>query len=172
MEVSLIENLQREDLNPIEEAEAYKRLIEEFSLTQEEIAKRIGKSRPAITNSMRLLSLDKRVIQYIIDGTISEGHGRVMAGLENKEIQYEVAKKIIDDTLNVRQTEKLIKVIVDKKKTKEKTKKEIYIKELEDRLKNVLGTKVIINKGRKKGKIEIEYYSNDDLERIIDMFNA
>jgi ParB family transcriptional regulator, chromosome partitioning protein len=168
MEVSLIENLQREDLNPVEEAIAYKKLIDEFKMTQEEIANRIGKSRPAIANSLRLLNLDERLINYLMDGTISEGHGKIIAGVEDKQIQYEIAKKIIDEGLNVRQTEKIIKSFLDNKVSKKaKTKKDIYIKDIEDRLKSILGTKVTINKGRKKGKIEIEYYSEDDLQRII-----
>lgn len=173
MEISLIENLQREDLNPIEEALAYRRLMDEFSLTQEEISVRVGKSRPVIANSLRLLNLDKRVIQYIVEGTISEGHGRVLAGIDSFELQYEIAKRIIDDGLNVRQTEKLARSLNDNRsKKKEKVKTDIYIKEIEDRLKTVLGTKVTINKGNKKSKIEIEYYSNEDLERILDIFNV
>jgi ParB family chromosome partitioning protein len=172
MEISLIENLQREDLNPMEEAMAYRRLVDEFSLTQEEIAIRVGKSRPSIANSLRLLNLDSRVANYIIDGTLSEGHGRMLVSIDNVDLQYEIAKKIIDESLNVRQTEKLIKKLNEKKPFNEKKeKKEIYIKEIEDRLKNVLGTKVTINKTRKKGKIEIEYYSEDDLQRILDIFN-
>ena len=171
MEVSLIENLQREDLNPIEEAKAYKRLIDEFKITQEEIAIRIGKSRPAITNTLRLLALDDRILNYIIEGTLTEGHGRSIVSLENKEIQYEIAKKVIDDGLNVRQTETIIKNLQNvKTKPKEKQAKDIYTKDLENRLKTILGTKVSINKGRKKGKIEIEYYSSEDLERIIELF--
>lgn len=172
MEISLIENLQREDLNPIEEAMAYKRLIDEYSFTQDEIAKRIGKSRPVITNSLRLLNLDNRVIQYIIEGTISEGHGRVLAGIVNFELQYEIAKKIIDDNLNVRQTEKLARMSGKSKSAKkDNIKKDIFIKEVEDKLKSILGTKVIINKGKRKGKIEIEYYSQEDLNRILDILN-
>lgn len=172
MEISLIENLQREDLNPMEEAMAYKRLIDEFSLTQEQIAGRVGKSRPAIANSLRLLNLDSRVANYIVDGTLSEGHGRMLVSIDNGELQYEIAKKIIDESLNVRQTEKLIKKLNEKKPiTEKREKKEIYIKEIEEKLKDVLGTKVNINRTRKKGKIEIEYYSDDDLQRILDIFN-
>ena len=172
MEISLIENLQREDLNPIEEASAYKKLMDDFNMTQEDIAVRVGKSRPAITNSIRLLNLDERVLNYLIDGTISGGHGKVLASINDKNLQYEISKKIIDEGLNVRQTEKLIKKIEGKKENKEKIiKKEVYIKDIEDKLKNYFGTKVIINKGRKKGKIEIEYYSKDDLDRIIEMLN-
>lgn len=172
MEISLIENLQREDLNPIEEAQAYKKLMDDFKLTQEDIAERVGKSRPAITNSIRLLSLDERVLNYLIDGTISEGHGKVLASINDKNLQFEIAKKIIDENLNVRQTEKLIKKIEGKKENIEKIiKKEVYIKDIENRMKNYFGTKVTINNGRKKGKIEIEYYSKDDLERIVEMLN-
>lgn len=172
MEISLIENLQREDLNPIEEAKAYKKLIDEFSITQEEIANRIGKSRPAIANTLRLLSLDERILNYLAEGIITEGHGKAIVSVEDKNVQYEIAKKIIDEGLNVRQTEKLIKNFNSVKvNTKEKSVKDVYIKDVENRLKSVLGTKVTINKGRKKGKIEIEYYNNEDLERIIDMFN-
>jgi ParB family chromosome partitioning protein len=172
MEISLIENLQREDLNPMEEAMAYKRLVDEFSLTQEEIAGRVGKSRPSIANSLRLLNLDYRVANYVTDGTLSEGHGRMLVSVDNCDLQYEVAKKIIDESLNVRQTEKLIKKLNEKKPvTERKDKKALYIKEIEDKLKDILGTKVSINKTRKKGKIEIEYYSEDDLQRILDIFN-
>ncbi len=172
MEISLIENLQREDLNPMEEAMAYKRLVNEFSLTQEEIAIRVGKSRPSIANSLRLLNLDSKVANYLVEGTLSEGHGRMLVSIDNHELQYEIAKKIIDESLNVRQTEKLIKKINGKKPaTQRKDKKDIYIKEIEDKLKDILGTKVSINKSRKKGKIEIEYYSEDDLQRILDIFN-
>lgn len=172
MEISLIENIQREDLNPIEEALAYKKLINEFGLTQEELSKRVGKSRPAITNSMRLLTLDSRVIDMILNQDITEGHGKIIAGIEDKDLQYEIAIKVVNDGLNVRQTEKLIQSLGNKKTEKTKTdSKDIYIKDIEARLKSVLGTKVSINKGRKKGKIEIEYYSEDDLQRIIDLFH-
>lgn len=173
MELSLIENLQREDLNPIEEAEAYKRLIDDFNLTQEAISTKVGKSRPVIANSLRLLNLHDKVKQYLIESTISVGHGRLLLEINDKEKQFEAAKRIIDDGLNVRQTEKLIKEILEKKDRKKvPVKKDIYIKEMEDRLKNVLGTKVYINNGKKKGKIEIEYYSKEDLERLIEILNA
>jgi ParB family chromosome partitioning protein len=172
MELSLIENLQREDLNPIEEALAYKRLSEEFNLTQEEISNKVGKSRPAIANSLRLLNLDKRVQNYLTEGTISEGHGRVLAGIAKNEIQYELAKKIIEEGLNVRQTEILSKTFeMNKKKVKNEISKNLYIKDIEDKFKTILGTKVTINNGKKKGKIEIEYYSEDDLQRIIDILD-
>lgn len=173
MEISLIENLQREDLNPVEEARAFKRLMEEFKITQEEISNRIGKSRSAVANSLRILSLDERVLNYLIDGTLSEGHGKSLASIENKDIQYDLAKKIIDEGLNVRQTEALIKSSNNpKQKSVEKPTKDIYLKDLENRLKGALGTKVSINKGRKKGKIEIEYYGKEDLERIMELFKV
>lgn len=171
MEISVIENLQREDLNPIDEAEAYKRLIDEFSLTQENISEKVGKSRSAIANSLRLINLDDRVKQYLIDETISEGHGRLLLSLEDKELQYETAKKIIDEGLNVRQTEKLIKNIKNVKPEKKKKEKNIYIRDIEDKLKDRLGTKVNISDNKKKGKIEIEYYSPEDLERILEVFS-
>lgn len=173
MEVSLIENIQREDLNPIEEATAYKRLIDEFQLTQEDVANRIGKSRTVITNSMRLLNLDNRVIEYIREGILSEGHGKILVGLSDKNTQYELAQKIIDDGLSVRQTEKLVKLINTKTKgAKSCTKKDIYIIDIQEKLKSYFGTKVTINQGKNKGKIEIEYYSEEDLQRIIDMFHS
>lgn len=172
MEISLIENLQREDLNPIEEALAYKRLMDEFNLTQEQIALRVGKSRPVITNSLRLLNLDKKVIDFIIENKLSEGHGRILASIENKELQVEIAKKIIEDALNVRQTEKIIQNLKNNKNKNIKKKKvDSYIKEIQDKLMNHLGTKVNISTKRKKGIIEIEYYSKEDLERILELFN-
>jgi len=172
MEISLIENIQREDLNAIEEAFAYKRLIEEFNMTQEEVADRVGKSRSAVANLLRLLNLDDRVKGYVVDGVLSEGHGRAMIAIAKGDIQYEVAKKIIDDGLNVRQTEKLVKTVLKGKSRKQVNKNDSYMLEIQERLKNVLGTKVNINYGRKKGKIEIEYYSNEDLERILEILNA
>ncbi|CDF58973.1 Chromosome (plasmid) partitioning protein ParB / Stage 0 sporulation protein J [Thermobrachium celere DSM 8682] len=154
MEISLIENIQREDLNPIEEALAYKKLIDEFGLTQEELANRLGKSRPAITNSLRLLSLDKRVIDMILNQDITEGHGKIIAGIDDKDKQYEIAIKVVNEGLNVRQTEKLIQSINVIKDKKEKSNtKDIYIKDIEERLKNIFGTKVSINKGRKRVKL-------------------
>lgn len=172
MELSLIENLQREDLNPVEEAMAYKQLLIQFKLTQEEIADKVGKSRPSIANSLRLLNLDERVIKYISDGVISEGHGKVILGIPDFETQFEIAKKIIDDGLNIRQTEKLIKILKQTKKPKEmKLVKDIHIRTIEDKLKGILGTKVLINSGKKKGKIEIEYYSDEDLQRILEHFS-
>jgi ParB family chromosome partitioning protein len=170
MEISLIENIQREDLNPIEEAIAYNRLIEEFSLTQEEIAARIGKSRPAVANILRLLNLDEKVKNYVMDGVLTEGHARALIAVQSSDLQYEIAKKIIDGGLNVRQTEKLVKSLsIIKKKKPAKKVEQLFITDIQDRLKNTLGTKVNVSYGRKKGKIEIEYYSYDDLERILDI---
>lgn len=174
LEISLIENIQREDLNPIEQAMAFEKLINEFKLTQEDLASRIGKSRVSITNCLRLLNLDNRVQQYLIEGIISEGHGRSLLGIENKEEQYNISKKIIDEDLSVRETEKLVKnynSINIKKQNKTKEVENVYYKDIQNRLENLFGTKVSINNKKNKGKIEIEYYSEEDLERIIEMIN-
>ncbi|MBZ9637391.1 ParB/RepB/Spo0J family partition protein [Clostridium sp. FP1] len=173
LEISLIENIQREDLNPIEEALAYKRLLVDFNLTQEEISKKVCKSRTAITNCMRLLNLDERVQDYIIDGVISEGHGRAILGISDKEIQYGIAQMVIDDSLSVRETEKLVKNFENEKKEKVvKHENNIYYKDIMNKLENRFGTKVFINsKNKNKGKIEIEYYSEEDFERILEVFN-
>ncbi|WP_040214758.1 ParB/RepB/Spo0J family partition protein [Clostridium polynesiense] len=169
LEISLIENIQRQDLNPIEEALAFKKLIQDFKLTQEELSSKIGRSRTAITNTMRLLNLDKRVQDYVIDGVISEGHGRTLLSIEDGDIQYSLAQQVIDEKLSVRQLEALIKNL-DKKKSKPSDKKvNPYYNDVKLRLQNYFGTKVNINAKKNKGKIEIEYYSEDDLQRIIDM---
>lgn len=172
MELSLIENLQREDLNEIEEALAYKRLNEEFSMTQDKIGKTVGKSRPYIANTLRLLNLDYEVKEMIVEGKISGGHGRTLLRIENINLQREIASKIISETLTVRETEKLVSKLLDKdlarKKSFIKKEKDSDITYLEESLKEVLGTKVNIVNGKKKGKIEIEYYSDEDLERIIE----
>ena len=170
MEISLIENIQREDLNPVEEALAYKRLMEEFKLTQEEIAERVGKSRPAIANSLRILNLDERVLNYIINGNLSEGHGKIIVSIEDKELQFNIAKKVVEEGLNVRQTEKLVKEILENKKERKK-KKEVHYRDVEEKLQSFFGTKVKINNGKNKGKIEIEYYSDTDLQRILELLN-
>ncbi|MBM7686044.1 MAG: ParB family transcriptional regulator, chromosome partitioning protein [Epulopiscium sp.] len=168
MEISLIENLQREDLNPIEEAKAYETLIHSFSLKQEEVAKRVGKSRSAIANTLRLLQLDESIQELLVRGSISEGHARALLALPGKEEQIIVVDKILKDNLSVRETEKLIKDILEKPRKKKKNEAMPPIfKEIENKMKNILGTKVQITKGRKKGKIEIEYYSDEDLERIL-----
>lgn len=172
IEIGLIENIQRENLNPIEEAMAFKRLLEEFNLRQDEVAERVSKSRTAVTNSMRLLKLNDKVQQMIIDDMISTGHARALLAIDNKEQQYILANKIFDEKLSVRETEKLIKNLKNPKKPKEKKEKEnpfIY-KDIEEKMKEVMGTKVnISSKGNGKGKIEIEYYSDKELERMFDM---
>lgn len=172
MEVALIENIQREDLNPIEEAQAYQRLIKEYNYKQDELAERVSKSRVAVTNSMRLLKLDERVQKMIIDDMISAGHARVLLAITDSEKQYTIAMKVFDEKLSVRETEKLIKNLDKQVKPKVNTTPEndfIY-RDIENKLKESMGTKVIIhNKDNNKGKIEIEYYSQDDFERIVDI---
>lgn len=173
MEIALIENIQREDLNPIEEALAYQKLIEEFHLKQDEVADKVSKSRSTITNAMRLLKLDKRVQLMIIDDMISNGHGRALLGIDDQDVQYQLAMKIFDEKLSVRETEAVIKKMQKDIKVKQKVNEaEILIyKNLESKLRDIIGTKVSIQKKAKnKGKIEIEYYSEDELERIIQMF--
>jgi ParB family chromosome partitioning protein len=173
LEISLIENIQRQDLNPIEEASAYIRLIRDFDLTQEELSNRIGKSRAAVTNCLRLLNLDTRVQEYLIDYVITEGHGRVILGVEDKELQYELAQKVIDEGLSVRDTERLIKNIKLSKKesVKEVKKQNTYYIDIKEKLENLLGTRVSLADKKNKGKIEIEYYSQEDLQRILDILN-
>lgn len=172
MEVALIENIQREDLNPIEEAQAYQRLIKEYNYKQDELAERVSKSRVAVTNSMRLLKLDERVQKMIIDDMISAGHARALLAITDSEKQYTIAMKVFDEKLSVRETEKLIKNLDKQAKPKVNTTPEndfIY-RDIENKLKESMGTKVIIhNKDNNKGKIEIEYYSQDDFERIVDI---
>lgn len=172
MEVALIENIQREDLNPIEEAQAYQRLIKEYNYKQDELAERVSKSRVAVTNSMRLLKLDERVQKMIIDDMISAGHARALLAITDSEKQYTIAMKVFDEKLSVRETEKLIKNLDKQVKPKVNTTPEndfIY-RHIENKLKESMGTKVIIhNKDNNKGKIEIEYYSQDDFERIVDI---
>lgn len=172
VEIALIENIQRENLNPIEEAMAFKRLLEEFNLKQDEVAERVSKSRTAVTNSMRLLKLDDRVQQMIIDDMISTGHARALLAIDDKEQQYVLANRIFDEKLSVRDIERLIKEIKNPKKVKEKKAEEntFIFTNLEERMKEVIGTKVhIASKGKGKGKIEIEYYSDEELERVFDM---
>ena len=174
LEISLIENIQREDLNPIEEAIAYKRLLNEFNLTQEELGKRIGKSRVTVTNILRLLNLDERVQEYLIDGVITEGHGRALLSIEDHDLQYKIAQTIIDEGLNVREIEKLIKDMSKEQANKEKkiiTENPFY-NDIKDRLEVYFGTKVVVSNKKDKGKIEIEYYSEDDLQRILDILNV
>ena len=168
MEIALIENLQRQDLNSIEEALAYKSLIEEHDMTQENISGRIGKSRSAIANTLRLLNLPEAIRNMVVHGKISAGHARALLTVEDKEKQMEIAQKIIDQQLNVRDIEKLV-MQKDKTKEKKEDKKDVEIIELEEQLKRTFATKVSIVHKKNKGKIEIEYYSNDDLERILEL---
>lgn len=175
VEISLIENIQRENLNPIEEAKAYKRLLDEFDLKQDEVAERVSKSRTAVTNSMRLLRLDEKVQQMVIDDMISSGHARALLAVEDKALQAKIAVRVFDEKLSVREVERLVKSIGKEKP--EKKKQEVVngfiYKDIEEKIKGILGTKVYVNhKNNNKGKIEIEYYSNDELERILDLFET
>ena len=177
VEISLIENIQREDLNPIEEALAYKRLLTEFKLKQDSIAERVSKSRTAVTNSLRLLKLDERVQQMLIDEMISAGHARAILAIPDKDKQASVAMKVFDEKLSVRETEKLVKHIVEppKKKAEKQvnTAEDAIYESLEEKMKGIVGTRVFIHrKKNNKGKIEIEYYSRDELERIIELFES
>ncbi|GAA0864932.1 ParB/RepB/Spo0J family partition protein [Paraclostridium tenue] len=172
MEIALIENLQREDLNAIEEALAYKSLIDHYNVTQEEISEAVGKSRPHITNTLRLLNLSKEVMSMVEDNRITPGHGKALLRIPDHNIQLQIANRIMEEELSVRETEKLAKKIleneniVNEKKIKQK---DIYIVDVEERLTNIFGTKVNISKGKKKGKIEIEYYNDEDLDSIVSL---
>lgn len=178
LKISLIENLQREDLNPIEEAQAYQKLQEDYGLKQDEIAASVSKSRTAITNTMRLLKLDERVQKMVMDNLISSGHGRTIIPIEDKELQYETACKILDENLSVREAEQLVKKLLERKSDKEKKEEESQqnaemFHYFEGRMKDILGSKVTIkNKKNNKGRIEIEYYSAEELERIIDLIQS
>jgi ParB family chromosome partitioning protein len=181
MEIALIENIQREDLNPIEEALAYQKLIKEFNLKQDEVAERVSKSRVAVTNSMRLLRLDEKVQQMLIDGMISSGHARCLLSIDDPTIQCQIALKIFDEKLSVRETEKLIKnlsneIQSEKDKIEEiaVTKEDSFIyRDIEEKIKKIMGTKVNIKKkSNNNGRIEIEYYSTEELERIIELFET
>lgn len=176
VEIALIENIQREDLNPIEEAIAFQKLINEYKLKQDEVAERVSKSRTAIANSMRLLKLDQRVQQMLIDDMISSGHARALITLEDGEIQYQIATKIFDEKLSVRETEKLVKKLLEPVKEEEQDKGKdlsfIY-HDIEEKIKEIIGSKVQVKqKTEDKGKIEIEYYSKDEFERIIELFQT
>ena len=177
LEISLIENIQRQDLNPIEEALAYRKLLNDFKITQEELSKRIGKSRVAIANTIRLTNLDERVQQYIIESILSEGHGRVLLTISDKQKQYELSQQVIDEKLSVRELERLIKRF-NEEEEKEKVIWSMgmddlnpYYKEIKNQLQNYFGTKVNVSNKKNKGKIEIEYYSEEDLQRILDIIN-
>ena len=174
VEISLIENIQREDLNPIEEAQAYKRLLTEFHLKQDEVAERVSKSRAAVTNSIRLLKLNEEVQRMVVDEMISTGHARALLAVENPEEQYNLAQRIFDEKLSVRDVEKLVKNLhkpAKPKKVDDKTMQVIY-QDIEEKLKQKLGRKVpVTSKGEGSGKIEIEIYNNEDLDRLLDVLN-
>ena len=180
MEIALIENIQREDLNPIEEALAYQNLMKEYGLKQDELAEKVSKSRTAVTNAMRLLKLDVRVQQMLIDDMISAGHARTLIPIEDGEMQFDIAQKIFDHKLSVRETEKLVKkYLMNQDKSEEEvavtqeTSDDFIYRDLENKIRDIVGTKVIIHKRVKnKGKIEIEYYSDDELERLIELFQS
>ena len=171
MEIALIENIQREDLNPIEEAKAYQRLIKDYRLKQDEVAEKVSKSRAAITNSLRLLKLDERVQDMVIEGKISSGHARTIITIEDKDKQYMIAQKIFDEKLSVRDVEKLMKALDAPEKPEKKSPKNDFVyRDLEQKMKAIMGTQVVIkNKSNNKGKIEIEYYSQAELERIYEL---
>ena len=170
MEIALIENIQREDLNPIEEAQAYQRLIKDYRLTQDEVAEKVSKSRAAITNSLRLLKLDKRVQEMVMEGKLSNGHARTIISIEDGDKQYAIAQKIFDEKLSVREVEKLMREQDKKgKQPKELPENDFVYRDLEEKLSKSLGTQVTIkNKSNNKGKIEIQYYSQSELERILE----
>ena len=177
VEISLIENIQRENLNPIEEAAAYKRLMEEFHLKQDTIAERVAKSRTAVTNSMRLLKLDERVQQMLIDEMLTTGHARALLSIENKELQYSTAVKVFDEKLSVRETEKLVKEVLNpakKEKPQEKDRaQDLIYEQLEEKIKGIIGSTVAIHRKTKdKGKIEISYFSQEELERIVELLET
>lgn len=172
MEIALIENLQREELNPIEEALAYRSLIKNYEVTQEEISEAVGKSRPHITNTLRLLNLPQKIMDMIDQGKITAGHGKALLRLTDENIQLELANKVIDEELSVRATEALAKKICEdniKEVPKKSKEKDVFIVDVEEKLRNIFGTKVNISKGKKKGKIEIEYYNEEDLNNIVSM---
>jgi len=171
MEIAILENLQREDLTPIEEAEAYQSLIEKLHFTQEDLAKRLGKSRPHITNHIRLLQLPEEVRKLVNDGLLSMGHGRTLLGLKNKRRIPEVASKVVNQSLNVRQLETLIKQLNEDVPRETKKNKDIFVEAKETQLREYFGTNVQIRKNKNKGKIEIEFYSEDDLERILEILS-
>ncbi|WP_170008582.1 ParB/RepB/Spo0J family partition protein [Bacillus fonticola] len=175
MELAVLENLQREDLTPIEEAHAYQTLMDKLSLTQEQLAKRIGKSRPHIANHVRLLGLPEKVQTYLTDGVLTMGHGRALLGLKKKDTIEKVVQKVLTEGLNVRQLEDLIQSLneqIPPKETKREAKKDVFLVEQEERLRERFGTSVHIKRSKKKGKIEIEFFSEDDLNRLLEMFGS
>jgi len=173
MEIALIENLQRENLNPIEEAEGYQKLLDYCSYTQEELSKKIGKSRPHVTNLLRLLQLPVKIREYVSQNKLSMGHARALIPVQNEDVQLQLANDVVAKELSVRQLEEMVKQLNVSRETKKKksVKKEPIFVQFEERLRTRFGTSVQINKGTKKGKIEIEFYSNDDLERILELLD-
>lgn len=171
MEVSLIENLQREDINPIEEAEAYEKLIKEHSMTQDEISKVVGKSRPVIANSLRLLNLDKKIKDFLINGEITVGHARALLSIEDKEKQVKILEEVIKKKLSVRETEALVRKTSNEKIIKKPDRLSPELEKVEEKLRDVFGTKVKLLHKVKRGKILIEYYSNEELDRIVDLID-
>ena len=177
VEISLIENIQRENLNPIEEAGAYRRLMEEFHLKQDTIAERVSKSRTAVTNSMRLLKLDERVQQMLIEEMLTTGHARALLAIEDKEAQHAAAVKVFDEKLSVRETEKLVKELLNPQEKQEERPssdaQDLVYEQLEEKIKGIIGSKVAIKrKSKDKGRIEIEYYSQEELERIVELLET
>lgn len=169
MVISIIENMQREDLNPIEEAEALSQMIQRFGFSQEEVAKSVGKSRSYVTNSLRLLKLPKKILDFVQSGQISSGHAKMLIGVEDEKKQMLLAEKVVKEEISVREIEKLVKDLANPKKKPEKKAKRPEISAIEDELKQILGTKVNIKQSGRKGKLEIEYYNREELERLIDI---
>ena len=172
MEIALIENIQREDLNPIEEAEAYEKLIADFGMTQEDISVAVGRSRPAIANSVRLLTLQEKLRNLVINGDLSSGHARALLSIEDKALQIKASEEIISRGLNVRETEKLVKRVLSRKEKKVPEKLNEEYLAIEDKFREIFGTKVKIIRNNKSGKIMIEYYSVDELERIVELIGG
>ena len=175
VEIALVENIQRENLNPIEEAHAYRRLMKEFHLKQDEIAEKVAKSRTAVTNAMRLLKLDERVQQMVVDDMISTGHARALISIEDPEEQINLAHQIFDEKMSVREVERLVQKMQEgrKEKKKKEEREDLFCRDMGEKLKEILGTKVVIrHQKNNKGKIEIEYYSNDDLDRIFSLLES
>lgn len=172
MEIALIENLQREDLNAIEEAEAFERLIKDYNMTQEELSSAVGRSRSAIANSIRLLLLNEKIRSLVINGDLTSGHARALLSIQDVALQLKVAEEIITKNLNVRDTEKLVKKYLSQKVKPKTDKKKAEQIEIEDRLKNIFGTKVQLLTNNKKGKITIEFYSMDELDRLLELFGT
>lgn len=169
VKIALIENIQRQDLNPIEEANAFKALMDNFSLTQEEVAEAVGKSRSYIANSIRLLNLDKEILDFVSQGKITAGHGKALLGIKNKKDRLNIVKSIVEKNLNVRDTEKLVSKTKARKPKEKNAQKDPFIEEIEEKLMRKLGTKVSLISSRRGGKIEIEFYSDEDLQRILEV---